>query len=69
MQVLPKWKLENTAPPEEKKQPITEGKKKEERDKDRKATKSEKMLGIDKAKEKDKDKGGKERKEGGGTGE
>ncbi|XP_015772196.1 PREDICTED: androglobin-like [Acropora digitifera] len=57
LQVLPKWKLENTPPPEEKKQPITEGKKKEERDKDRKATKSEKMLGIDKAKEKDKDKG------------
>lgn len=57
LQVLPKWKLENTPPPEEKKQPITEGKKKEERDKDRKATKSEKMLGIDKAKEKNIDKG------------
>ncbi|XP_068698412.1 androglobin-like isoform X1 [Montipora foliosa] len=58
LQVLPRWKLENTPPPEEKKQPSTEGKKKDEKDKDRKSMKSDKMLGLDKGKDKDKDKGG-----------
>ncbi|XP_078372473.1 androglobin-like isoform X6 [Oculina patagonica] len=62
LQALPRWKLENTPPPEEKKQPNMEGKnKKDDKDKERKSTKSDK--GQEKAdrdnknKDKDKDKG------------
>lgn len=60
---MPRWKLENTPPPEEKKQPSTEGKKKDDKDKERKSTKSDKVAQSEKAdrdnksKDKDKDKG------------
>lgn len=57
---MPRWKLENTPPPEEKKQASTEGKKKDDKDKERKSTKSDKgQAQSEKAdnKSKDKDKG------------
>ena len=47
LQALPRWKLENTPPPEEKKQPNTESKKKDDKDKERKSIKSDK--GLEKA--------------------
>ena len=64
LQALPRWKLENTPPPEEKKPPNTECKRKDDKDKERKSTKSDKALGQDKAdrdnkaRDKDRDKGG-----------
>ena len=65
LQTLPRWKLENTPPPEEKKQHATECRKKDDRDKERKSTKSEKSQVPEKVerekekkeKEKEKDKG------------
>lgn len=64
LQTLPRWKLENTPPPEEKKQHATECRKKDDRDKERKSTKSEKSQVPEKVerekekkeKEKEKDK-------------
>ena len=64
LQALPRWKLENTPPPEEKKPSNTECKRKDDKDKERKSTKSDKAQGQDKAdkdnkaRDKDRDKGG-----------